>query len=436
MQIKTMGAFIAALRKANGLTQRELADKLNVSDKAVSRWERDENAPDIMLIPVIAEIFGVTSDELLKGERITKATSEDSQRQNQKIEKQIKTLAVRAVTRFKSMCIISMSLSFIGVICLFAISYSCENPIIGFSVNALLAFVGAVITFLGLMHLQSTVQGNEIFENADKSVMNNIMLTKINFSFAALYIAVVSIFIGLPFIINGEYVIILSVYVLNCVPVILAAALLLCATYPLYRRVIFKYKEPIPYRSAVKLNITQFIASAVAIICHEILFQTIVEGLYQAESYGHGLFESYSSFGITSSGASVGSSFDYGITPIITIICGIFIIAALLVSIGVIPFFSIKAKENRRLIILSGCRNAALLLDIVFVLFVGKTAVSSEMLSGTQGIALWLFNISYNVNVIYNPDIILLGVFIAAVILIAYFVLKFCFMKNKKVKTV
>ena len=51
MEKKTIGGFIAALRKANGMTQKDLAEKLNVSDKTVSRWERDECAPDITLIP-------------------------------------------------------------------------------------------------------------------------------------------------------------------------------------------------------------------------------------------------------------------------------------------------------------------------------------------------------------------------------------------------
>ncbi|MBQ8576845.1 MAG: helix-turn-helix transcriptional regulator [Clostridia bacterium] len=69
MEPKTIGSFIAALRRANGMTQRELAERLNVSDKSVSRWERDDAAPDLSLIPVIAEIFGVTCDELLRGER-------------------------------------------------------------------------------------------------------------------------------------------------------------------------------------------------------------------------------------------------------------------------------------------------------------------------------------------------------------------------------
>lgn len=47
------------------MTQKDLAERLNVSDKTVSRWERDDGAPDLSAIPVIAEIFGVTCDELL-----------------------------------------------------------------------------------------------------------------------------------------------------------------------------------------------------------------------------------------------------------------------------------------------------------------------------------------------------------------------------------
>ena len=65
MEKKTIGGFIAALRKANGMTQKDLAEKLNVSDKTVSRWERDDGAPDLSAIPVIAEIFGVTCDEIV-----------------------------------------------------------------------------------------------------------------------------------------------------------------------------------------------------------------------------------------------------------------------------------------------------------------------------------------------------------------------------------
>lgn len=54
---KSIGKFLSALRQAKGLTQKELGDMLYVSNKTVSRWERDECLPDLYLIPAIAEIF-------------------------------------------------------------------------------------------------------------------------------------------------------------------------------------------------------------------------------------------------------------------------------------------------------------------------------------------------------------------------------------------
>ena len=69
MEKKSIGSFISVLRRANGMTQADLAEKLFVSDKTVSRWERDESTPDLTLLPVIADLFGVTIDELLRGQR-------------------------------------------------------------------------------------------------------------------------------------------------------------------------------------------------------------------------------------------------------------------------------------------------------------------------------------------------------------------------------
>ena len=65
MENKTMGQVISALRKEKGMTQKELADKLNITDKAVSKWERDLSCPDTALIPRLAEIFGVSLEELM-----------------------------------------------------------------------------------------------------------------------------------------------------------------------------------------------------------------------------------------------------------------------------------------------------------------------------------------------------------------------------------
>ena len=60
----TIGQKIAYYRKLNGLTQGSLAEKLGVSTQAVSKWENSLCCPDIMLLPAIAKIFGITIDEL------------------------------------------------------------------------------------------------------------------------------------------------------------------------------------------------------------------------------------------------------------------------------------------------------------------------------------------------------------------------------------
>ena len=64
-----IGKKISQLRKENGLTQMELADKLAISYQAVSNWERGATMPDISKLPELAEIFGVTIEEILCDER-------------------------------------------------------------------------------------------------------------------------------------------------------------------------------------------------------------------------------------------------------------------------------------------------------------------------------------------------------------------------------
>ena len=77
MTNKSIGNFLSELRKEKGITQKELADYLNVSDKTVSHWECDKYSPDISIIPVLAEFFGVTCDEILKAEKSASAYDEN-----------------------------------------------------------------------------------------------------------------------------------------------------------------------------------------------------------------------------------------------------------------------------------------------------------------------------------------------------------------------
>lgn len=64
--MKNIGETIASLRKEKGMTQSELAEKMNVTDKAVSKWERNLSCPDINTISKLANILDISVEELLK----------------------------------------------------------------------------------------------------------------------------------------------------------------------------------------------------------------------------------------------------------------------------------------------------------------------------------------------------------------------------------
>ncbi len=66
MKQSTLGSFIRALRIQNNMTQARLAELLRVTDKAVSKWERDLSYPDISLFPDLADVLGVTVSDLLR----------------------------------------------------------------------------------------------------------------------------------------------------------------------------------------------------------------------------------------------------------------------------------------------------------------------------------------------------------------------------------
>ena len=70
MEPTRIGRFIAERRKALELTQRQLAEQLSVSDKAVSKWETGRGLPDVLLMPPLCAVLGITVNDLLSGERV------------------------------------------------------------------------------------------------------------------------------------------------------------------------------------------------------------------------------------------------------------------------------------------------------------------------------------------------------------------------------
>ncbi len=75
-----LGETISKLRKQKNMTQSELAQKLNVTDKAVSKWERNVSCPDVYTITKIAEIFNVSVDELMSAQKSSQKKLESKQK--------------------------------------------------------------------------------------------------------------------------------------------------------------------------------------------------------------------------------------------------------------------------------------------------------------------------------------------------------------------
>ena len=192
MEKKTLGSFLSALRRAQGYTQQEVADRLAVSNKAVSRWERDEAMPDILLLPAIADLFGVTVDELLRGERmrevapweITSHVCEDGQSdsaeggyahvtpendediQTQQASKPapdpralrgLRAMVNRALSRFRPLMILSIALAAVGLFVMIGVSYGFYRPTIGFSLLLLFVVAAITVTVIAALRMRDTL---------------------------------------------------------------------------------------------------------------------------------------------------------------------------------------------------------------------------------------------------------------------------------------
>lgn len=206
MEKKTIGQFIAVLRKANGMTQKDLAEKLNVSDKAVSRWERDECAPDLSLIPVIAEIFQVTTDELLRGERKNVEQTQNAEASEEKIsvksEKQVERILAKSKTGMTIGSIVSIGIAVVGLLVALLCNFAFLKSYLGFFIGCVFFLgAGACLVIFHLLALAS-IQGGEIegMEQEFAKTKQFFTSTTLKTSFGIFLIFVAT----LPFAVSGN----------------------------------------------------------------------------------------------------------------------------------------------------------------------------------------------------------------------------------------
>ena len=113
------------------MTQQEVADRLNVSNKTISKWERDEGYPEITIIPALAELFDVTSDEILRGGRIPQQ-DRGSGKQAVRAEKQIRRIVSSSMAPVPEFSY-PAALSLVGFITLH-LAYTFYRPMLGFGI--------------------------------------------------------------------------------------------------------------------------------------------------------------------------------------------------------------------------------------------------------------------------------------------------------------
>ena len=179
MAKQSIGEFLSTLRKANGYTQQEIADRLCVSNRTVSAWERGTVMPDILLLPAIAELYGVTTDEILGGERRQTAEVELSRKAETKLLK-------NKLARFTMQACILMGILVIGLIFFFVGLYL--KLVIAFWSGwqwwLLLLFVGLAAFVIVAIVMVAIYKGAESAA-ADESEKSNIFILLLSRRFTA-----------------------------------------------------------------------------------------------------------------------------------------------------------------------------------------------------------------------------------------------------------
>ena len=208
MERKNIGDFIIALRKANNMTQQEVANALFISNKTVSKWERNESYPDATIIPVMAELFKVTCDELLKGEHITD-NPKSLKKTNLEIDKHSHSelLINKIVSKFKTFSFIAVILTLIGLVCMFLISYNDYNLDLrrinvglGFGILLIFVVLSLFIEIFSVNKLNSQLNENDLFENAMNDLVTSVHTTKHRYLFNIIFMNFIGMVVSLPII--------------------------------------------------------------------------------------------------------------------------------------------------------------------------------------------------------------------------------------------
>lgn len=200
MDPKKIGSFLRELRKEKQITQEDLAEKLNVSSRTISRWETGSNMPDISLLIEIADFFDVSIPEIINGERKSEKMNEDVKEVAEKLSdyadaekvnivKEIRKLSIGGIIALIAYFIIDTTGTASQNIILGKVSLYCET----------LVYVTVIMIFLYSTGLSSKIQRknrNTRFDSLPK-VVRMIIATVVAFAVAVVLKLFLVRFLGL-----------------------------------------------------------------------------------------------------------------------------------------------------------------------------------------------------------------------------------------------
>lgn len=237
MMQKAIGEFIAALRKAKGMTQQNLAEELHVSNKTVSKWERGAGMPEITTLVALAEVFNVSVDDLINGKIQDKPPIYKGQ-------KQIDYLINKKIKHFNVLILFSRLGMIVGFILMLTIGYATFRSI--WAVGTALTIY---VIFLGLSsYANMTITSSN--EEFDLSQNQQLKYLKIKKTFYTLILFSSLTILSLPIIINAQaYTILEKESYFNLLPYLfLVIVIINIISHFIYRYILAKKNYQKGYR--------------------------------------------------------------------------------------------------------------------------------------------------------------------------------------------
>lgn len=194
MDLVKIGEFLKALRKSKGYTQQEVADELYVTQKTISRWENGEGVPDIAIITSVAEFYGVTVDELLKGEKNN--YNQSIRTIEKKNKSKVKLITNKLLSTQNIYFLVSMSIIFIFLVSGIIVSLLVDSDSSAGLIIFTLGMIIGLITYLyGKSELKRIINDEDNLDLKDELNKAKLELRKKNVLFSDMYLLLSIIYI-------------------------------------------------------------------------------------------------------------------------------------------------------------------------------------------------------------------------------------------------